>query len=123
LQTSFLDGGRHIGAAHLGLQWHSRYPGSTAVNWGGYGDGAGEVEGDRSTLPSALGNPNTRDFAWRPRTPYRLRISGDGDGWWTGAVTDLATEDTTIVLLGGAGGVEDAAVVGVRVGGWHLLRP
>jgi hypothetical protein len=97
LQTSFLDGGRHVGAAHLGLQWHPRYPGGTAVNWGGYRDGAGELEGDPPTLPSALQNPNTRDFAWRPRTPYRLRISGEGDGWWTGSVSDLTTGNTTIV--------------------------
>ena len=53
LQASFLDGGRHIGAAHLGLQWYSPHPGGTAVNWGGYRDGAGEVEGEQSTLPSA----------------------------------------------------------------------
>jgi len=97
LQASFVDGGRHIGAAHLGLQWYAPYPGSTAVNWGGYRDGAGELEGEPSTLPSALGNPNTRDFAWWPRRPYRLRISGDGDGWWTGSVSDLTTEETTVV--------------------------
>ena len=62
-----------------------------------------ELDGDESTLPSAPGNPNTRDFAWLPRTPYRLRISGDGDGWWEGSVTDLRTEETTVVrrLRGG----------------------
>jgi hypothetical protein len=97
LQASFLDGGRHIGAAHLGLQWHPQHPGSTAVNWGGYRDDAGELDGDPSSLPSAVGNPNTRDFPWRPRTPYRLRISGDGDGWWTGSVTELVTDETTVV--------------------------
>jgi hypothetical protein len=103
LQTSFLDRGRHIGAAHLGLQWHPSHPDGTAVNWGGYRDGAGELDGEHSTLPSAPGNPNTRDFAWRPRTPYRLRISGDGDGWWTGTVSDLTTQDATVVrrLRGG----------------------
>ena len=62
LQVSFFDGGRHIGAAHLGLQWYSQHPGGTAVNWGGYRDGAGELEGEPSMLPSAPGNPNTRDF-------------------------------------------------------------
>ena len=103
LQASFLDRGRHIGAAHLGLQWFSLHPGNTAVNWGGYRDGAGELEGEVSTLSSAPGNANTRDFAWQPRTPYRLHISGDGDGWWTGSVTDLATDATTVVrrLRGG----------------------
>jgi hypothetical protein len=112
LQTSFLDGGRHIGAAHLGLQWHSLYPGGTAVNWGGYRDGASELEGEQSTLPSALDNPNTRDFAWRPRTPYRLRISGDGDGWWTGSVTDLTTQEATVVrrLHGGGNALANPMV-------------
>jgi len=103
LQASFLDRGRRVGGAHLGLQWYSLHPGSTAVNWGGYRDGAGELDGERSALPSATGNPNTRDFAWQAHTPYRLRISGDGDGWWTGSVTDLTTGVETVVrrLRGG----------------------
>ena len=46
-----------------------------------------------SALPSATGNPNTRDLAWRPRTPYRLTIHADG----TGAVTDLERGGTTVV--------------------------
>ena len=33
-----------------------------------------ELDGSASSLPSATGNPNTRDFDWRPETPYRLRI-------------------------------------------------
>jgi hypothetical protein len=112
LQASFLDGGRPVGAAHLGLQWHPDHPGGTAVNWGGYRDGAGELEGDQSALPSALSNPNTRDFAWRPRTPYRLRITGNGDGWWTGSVTDLATDNTTVVrrLHGGGNSLANPMV-------------
>lgn len=104
LQASFVDErGRRIGGAHLGLQWYDRHPGGTAVNWGGYRDGAGELDGEASPLPSAAGNPNTRDFAWVPRREYRLTIDGDGDGWWRGAVTDLVTGESTIVrrLLGG----------------------
>jgi hypothetical protein len=103
LQASFVDRGRRVGGAHLGLQWYSLHPGSTAVNWGGYRDGAAELDGETSGLPSATGNPNTRDFAWQPRTPYRLRIAGDGDGWWTGSVTDLTTGVETVVrrLRGG----------------------
>jgi hypothetical protein len=97
LQASFVDRGRRIGGAHLGLQWYDRHPGRTAVNWGGYRDGAGELDGDTSALPSATRNPNTRDFVWHARTPYRLTISGDGDGWWTGAVTDMSTDRTTVV--------------------------
>ena len=112
LQASFLDGGRHIGAAHLGLQWYSLHPGSTAVNWGGYLDGGGELAGEQSTLPSAPGNPNTRDFAWRPRTPYRLRISGDASGWWEGSITDLTARETTVVrrLHGGGDAVANPVV-------------
>jgi hypothetical protein len=103
LQASFLDHGRRVGGAHLGLQWYDRHPGGTAVNWGGYRDGGGELEGDGSLLPSATGNPNTRDYAWRPNVRYRLQISGDGDGLWTGSVTDLSTGVATVVrrLQGG----------------------
>jgi hypothetical protein len=97
LQVSFVDRGRRVGGAHLGLQWYDRHPGSTAVNWGGYRDGAGELDGETSLLPSATGNPNTRDYGWRPNVPYRLRIRGSGDGWWSGSVTDLSTGRETIV--------------------------
>src|SRR5436190_306010 len=45
LQVSFVDGDRHVGGAHLGLQWYSPHPGSTAVNWGGYRDAGGELDG------------------------------------------------------------------------------
>lgn len=112
LQVSFIDGGRRVGGAHLGLQWYRLHPDSTAVNWGGYRDGAGELDGDASALPSATGNPNTRDFPWRARTPYRLRISGDGDGWWTGSVTDTTTgEETVVRRLRGGGDALAAPVV------------
>jgi len=111
LQASFVDRGRHVGAAHLGLQWYGRHPGSTAVNWGGYRDGAGELDGEVSALPSSTGNPNTRDYAWRPRTPYRLRIHGTGDGWWTGEVTDLSTDETTVVRRLNGGGTALASPV------------
>ena len=83
LQATFVDRHGHAtGTAHLGLQWHPGHPGSTAVNWGGYRPfGAGELgAAEPSALPSATGNPNTRDFAWRPRTPYRLTIHADGRG-------------------------------------------
>lgn len=96
LQATFVDArNQPVGTAHLGLQWYTAHPGSTAVNWGGYrphGQGElGQVTPPR--LPSATGNPNTRDYRWRPHTPYRLTITADG----TGAVTDLATNRTTVV--------------------------
>ncbi len=103
LQVSFCDGARVRGGAHLGLQFHPGHPGGTAVNWGGYraaADGGGELDGSDSSLPSALANPNTRNFAWRPRRPYRLRIHRAGDGfpvWWRGEVSDVATGEVTVV--------------------------
>lgn len=91
LQASFADAsGRVHGGAHLGLQWYPPHPGSTAVNWGGYRDGGGELDGTSSALPSATGNPNTRDFPWRARTPYRLVIRRVGAGGaWSGRVADV----------------------------------
>lgn len=119
LQASFVDRGRRVGGAHLGLQWYSRHPGSTAVNWGGYRDGASlrgsnvsrELAGEPSPLPSATGNPNTRDFPWHPNRRYRLRIHGEGDGWWTGEVTDLTTDVTTVVRRLDGGGTALASPV------------
>ena len=98
LQVSFLDRGRGTGGGHLGLQAAPWHPGGTAVNWGGYADAGGELDGTTSSLPSAVANPNTRDFFWEPRRPYRLRVSpGDGPGWWRGEVTDLGTGAVTVV--------------------------
>jgi len=94
LQVSFLDGARHRGGAHLGLQWHPSHPGSTAVNWGGYRDGGGELTGSRSSLPSATANPNTRDLAWAPARPHRLTVgAGDRPGTWRGRVEDTVVRD------------------------------
>jgi hypothetical protein len=102
LQASFLDQGRSAGAGHLGLQWHAGHPGSTAVNWGGYSAGGGELEGSTSVLPSAMGNVNTRDFHWDTGVAYRLRISRAGGApggrrAWRGEVTNLDTAETTVV--------------------------
>lgn len=103
LQASFADRGRDGGAAHLGLQWHQPHPGSTAVNWGGYAPGGRELDGSPSSLPSAPGNVNTRDFPWSAARPYRLRIArGDstpppGLHAWRGEVTDLTTGIVTVV--------------------------
>lgn len=98
LQASFTGaGGRHEGAGHLGLQWYPAHPGSTALNWGGYSAAGAELEGTASTLASATGNPNTRDFAWTPAHTYRLRISLARAGHWRGEVTDLVTGVVTHV--------------------------
>jgi hypothetical protein len=107
LQASFVDGGRRFGAGHFGLQWYPRHPGSTAVNWGGYRQGGGELEGSPSALASATGNPNTRDFAWEPGRPYRLEIAaGDEPGHWRGSVDGVTVRD----LYGGGSGLADVVV-------------
>jgi hypothetical protein len=121
LQASFDDRGRHGGAGHLGLQWHPDHPGSTAVNWGGYGPDGRELTGSGSELPSALGNVNTRDLHWTPGTPYRLRIERadtptpsqpTGFVAWRGTVTDMTTGTTTVVRdLWAAGTALDAPVM------------
>lgn len=104
LQVSFVGPGRPGGGAHLGLQWHPDHPGSAAVNWGGYAPGGrNELTGSASALPSATGNPNTRDYPWKPRHRYRLRIEHAGEGRqgladaWRGSVTDLDRSETTVV--------------------------
>ena len=106
LQVDFTDGGGHRGGgAHLGLQWHPSYPGSTAVNWGGYGPAGGVLDGTESPLAGTLGNPHTRDFAWEANRAYRLAIEpappeeqpGRGRTAWRGSVTDVLTGETTVV--------------------------
>jgi hypothetical protein len=105
IQASFGDRGQHLGAAHLGLQWHPEHPGSTAANWGGYAAAGGELRGTESPLPSARGNPNTRDFTWIAGHPYRLRIGAADGGAWAGAI------DGTEIRRLLAGGTELSAVV------------
>jgi hypothetical protein len=100
LQVDFIENGRKVGGAHLGLQWDATRRGRTAVNFGGYRtDGATTtvLPGTASTLPSANGDPNTRDFRWVPGHHYELRIVAAGGGWWRGEVTDLETKVVTVV--------------------------
>lgn len=97
LQASFADATGVFGGAHLGLQWHPSYPGSTAVNWGGYDRSGKELVGSESHLPSVLGNANTRNFTWVAGGEYRLRIFPDRPGWWAGEVTDANSGVATVV--------------------------
>lgn len=105
-QATFSGGGRPFGGAHLGLQWHPQYPGGTAVNWGGYRHGGGELDGSASSLPSALGNPHTRDYRWAPGVPYRLRIdrSPTRPGSWRGSLFDPERQAVVAVRELHAGG-------------------
>ncbi len=115
LQASFVDppslGGRRHGGGHLGLQWYAAHPGSTAVNWGGYGPDGRELSGSPSSLPSATGNRNTRDFAWRAGRRYRLGIAAAPTGGWRGTVIDDAGEGTIVRDLHAGGTRLDGLVV------------
>ena len=103
LQASFADGG----AAHTGLQWQ---PTRRAVNWGGY-DASGRIlSGSASALPSAVDDPNTRDFPWEPGRGYRFRISR-APGGWRSEVTDAATGEATAIRDLHAGGATLASPV------------
>jgi hypothetical protein len=101
LQASFAGPGGITGAGHLGLQWHSSYPGRTAVNWGGYDASGTVLAGTESSLPSALDNPHTRNFEWIAGVPYRLRIYPAGDGRWSGEVSSGSGTVTVRSLYGG----------------------
>ncbi|MEX0767714.1 MAG: hypothetical protein WD029_04505 [Microthrixaceae bacterium] len=101
VQANFTDGQlRQAGGAHLGLQWHPGHPGCTAVNWGGYDHQGTILSGSESALPSKMANPNTRDFFWQPRVPYRLRIERitlGSQSFWRGSVTEVQTGAITVV--------------------------
>lgn len=104
LQVSFTSERMLRGGAHLGLQWHPRHPGSTAVNWGGYAPAevGGLLEGSVSSLPSARNNLNTRDFSWEAGRRYLLKVapapeSPAGMHSWRGSVTDLESGLVTVV--------------------------
>lgn len=97
LQINVHHYGRQTGGAHFGLQYHPAYPDGGAVNWGGYADGGGELDGTVSDLPSALDNINTRTYPWRPRRRYRYRIYPSPEQGWRGSITDLETGVATVV--------------------------
>ncbi len=97
MQVSFMKGPSRIGGAHFGLQFHPQYPNNGAVNWGGYEDGAGELAGSVSQLPSALDNINTRTYPWQPNRRYKHRVYRSPEGGWRGSVTDLETGVETVV--------------------------
>lgn len=110
LQVNFERGGGRVGGAHFGLQYHPSYPDAGAVNWGGYADAGGELDGSTSELPSALGNVNTRTYRWEPGRRYRYRIGrapeseagpdavdGQSSNRWRGSIVDEVTGIETVV--------------------------
>jgi hypothetical protein len=109
LQASFVDGsGRRHGGGHLGLQWYEPHPGSRAANWGGYGPGGRVLDGSASPLPSATGNPNTRDLWWEPGQPHTLTIerADEPGGGWAGTI-----DGVRVRTLGAGGDRLDALMV------------
>jgi hypothetical protein len=104
LQVGFHDGRGSVGAGHTGLQWLPSGPTATAVNWGGYHAGGGELDGTLSGLPSWDGNPNTRLFPWLPRREYELSVHRapsppppDGTDAWRATVRDLGSGEQTVI--------------------------
>jgi hypothetical protein len=96
VQVNFVDGQTRRGGAHFGLQYNPLFPNSHAVNWGGYHDGGGELEGSVSDLPSTPDHINTRDYPWQANRQYRHRIYKSDQGW-RGSITDLVSGTTTVV--------------------------
>ena len=96
LQVSPAGGLGRLGGLHFGLQHHPGHPGGGAINWGGYHSRGGEVDGSPLTVPSAMHNRNTGDYAWVPGRPYRYRIERSDRGW-RGSITDLDRGETMVV--------------------------
>ncbi len=102
LQVDLADDRGVWGHAHTGLQWNRRYPGGTAVNWGGYaaaGQGGVTLPGTVSPLPGFADDPNTLSYAWQAHRPYRIRIfrSPGNPEAWRSEVTDLTTGVASVV--------------------------
>lgn len=105
LQVSFASERRLQGGAHIGIQWNRRYPGNTAVNWGGYGPadrGGAVLDGSDSPLSGVRGDRNTRTFPWKAGHPYRLTVAPAADGpgeatAWRGTITDLDSGEEHLV--------------------------
>ncbi len=131
LQVDFADTRGIWGGGHTGLQWNRRYPGGTAVNWGGYesAESGGRVlSGTVSSLPGFADDPHTLAFAWRALRAYRFRVypSPDLGGAWRAEVADLASGAVHVIrdLVPPAGRGSSAGLQ--PLGGTdsvHLVRP
>ena len=102
LQVDLADSEGIWGGAHTGLQWNPRYPGGTAVNWGGYASaerGGAVLAGTVSSLPGYPDDPNTLAYPWSPGRPYRLRVFASPEvvGAWRAEVTDLLSGSTSTI--------------------------
>ena len=92
LQASFADGRRRLGGAHLGLQWHAAAPRPHRGELGRVRRRrAASSTGSESPLPSATGNPNTRDFCVVPRVGPTASRSAPADSPVPGVVRSTAS--------------------------------
>ena len=102
LQVDFVGPAGMWGGGHTGLQWNRRYPGNTAVNWGGYASadrGGAVLPGSISALPGFDDDPNTLSYPWSAGRRYRLRVhrSPDIAGAWRAEVTDMESSKPTVI--------------------------
>ncbi len=102
LQVDFADSRGLWGGGHTGLQWNRRYPGGTAVNWGGYASqerGGAVLPGSVSMLPGFDDDPNTVAYAWSFGRQYRLRVHRSPDvlGAWRAEITDVDFSRASVV--------------------------
>jgi hypothetical protein len=129
LQVDFEEDGQIWGGGHTGLQWNQRFPGHTAVNWGGYAAqerGGGVLAGTEPVLRAFPGDPNTAAFRWMAGRPYRLRVyrSPDFTGAWRADIADLATDHITVIRdLMHPGHASAAARAGAGPHHGYLRRP
>ena len=102
LQVDLVDARGKWGVGHTGLQWNPRYPGGTAVNWGGYASvdqGGVVLPGTQSPLPGFSDDPNTLSYRWQANRPYRIRVyrSPETPEGWRVEVADLISGTWEVV--------------------------
>jgi hypothetical protein len=129
LQVDFADGRGIWGGGHTGLQWNRRYPGGTAVNWGGYESpelGGRVLSGTLSSLAGFPDDPNTLSFSWQTSRAYRLHVypSPDLVGAWRAEVVDLVSAARHVIrdLVPPRGRGSDPGS-GAGTGAAYLARP
>jgi hypothetical protein len=102
LQVDLADAAGVWGGGHTGLQWNRRYPGGTAVNWGGYASaelGGAVLPGTESSLPGLSDDLNTLAYPWQSKRRYRIRVhrSPEIKEAWRSEVTDLESGLSTTI--------------------------
>jgi len=116
LQVDFFDERGVWGGGHTGLQWNPRYPGGTAVNWGGYAArqlGGAVLEGTVSGLPGFADDPHTLAYHWSPGREYRLRVyrSPENLGAWRAEVVDVLSGEASVIRDLLPGRIQDRGIL------------